>query len=131
MWETRRSIADWVYSKTQILLVILKNQSRNHVVSCVFLEVELLFHSVGCVGKQISVSHGSTESEVISLDAGLRKDGLLALDLWDLVISVSAEFVFLHCTMRVKSPHLLSTTTDSAQCTYIHSCYQSLSPHQV
>ena len=32
--------------------------------------------------KQTSVSHSSTESEVISLDAGLRMDGLLALDLW-------------------------------------------------
>ena len=38
--------------------------------------------------KQASVSHSSTESEVISLDAGLRMDGLLALDLWDLVIEV-------------------------------------------
>ena len=32
--------------------------------------------------KQTSVSHSSTESEIISLDAGLRVDGLLALDLW-------------------------------------------------
>ena len=38
--------------------------------------------------KQISVSHSSTESEIISLDAGLRLDGLLALDLWDLIVSV-------------------------------------------
>ena len=36
--------------------------------------------------KQTSVSHGSTESEVISSDAGLRMDGLLALDLWDVVM---------------------------------------------
>ena len=28
------------------------------------------------------------ESEIISLDAGLRMDGLLALDLWDIVIEV-------------------------------------------
>ena len=33
--------------------------------------------------KQSSVSHSSTESEIISLDAGLRMDGLPALDLWD------------------------------------------------
>ena len=33
--------------------------------------------------KQTSVSHSSTESEIISLAAGLRMDGLLALDLWD------------------------------------------------
>ena len=36
--------------------------------------------------KQTSVSHISTESEIMSLDAGLRMDGVLALDLWDLVI---------------------------------------------
>ena len=38
--------------------------------------------------KQTSVSHSSTESEIISLDTGLRLDGLLALELWDLVVSV-------------------------------------------
>ena len=38
--------------------------------------------------KQTSVSHSSTEAEVISLDAGLRLDGIPALDLWDLIVSV-------------------------------------------
>ena len=38
--------------------------------------------------KQTSVSHSSTESEIISLDAGLRLDGLLALELWDLIVLV-------------------------------------------
>ena len=38
--------------------------------------------------KQTSVSHSSTECEIISLDAGLRLDGILALDLWDLFVSV-------------------------------------------
>ena len=38
--------------------------------------------------KQSSVSHISTESEIISLDAGLRMYGLLALDLWDMEIEV-------------------------------------------
>ena len=38
--------------------------------------------------KQSSVSHSSTESEIISWDAGLRMDGLLAIDLWDTVIKV-------------------------------------------
>ena len=36
--------------------------------------------------KQTSVSHSSTEAEIISLDAGLRMDGIPALTLWDLVI---------------------------------------------
>ena len=38
--------------------------------------------------KQTSVSHSSTESEIISLDTGLRVDGLPALELWDLIVSV-------------------------------------------
>ena len=38
--------------------------------------------------KQTAVSHSSTQSEIISLDTGLRLDGLLALELWDLIVSV-------------------------------------------
>ena len=38
--------------------------------------------------KQTAVSHSSTESEIISLDTGLRLDGLLALELWDVIVSV-------------------------------------------
>ena len=50
-----------------------------------------MYQSVGCAKKQISVSHSSTESEIVSLDAGLRMDGLPALELWDLVIEVFRE----------------------------------------
>ena len=38
--------------------------------------------------KQTSVSRSSTQSEIISLDAGLRLDGITALDLWDLIVAV-------------------------------------------
>ena len=38
--------------------------------------------------KQTAVSYSSTESEIISLDTGLRLDGLLALELRDLIVSV-------------------------------------------
>ena len=38
--------------------------------------------------KQTLVSQSSKESEIISLDAGLRMDGIPALDLWDLVVTV-------------------------------------------
>ena len=37
---------------------------------------------------QTSVTYISTESEIISLDAGLRLDGITALDLWDLILLV-------------------------------------------
>ena len=42
----------------------------------------------GMCKKQTSVSHSSTVSEIISLDAGLRLDGIPALDLWDLIVAV-------------------------------------------
>ena len=42
----------------------------------------------GMCKKQTSVSHSSTESEMISLGAGLRMEGLPALELWDLVTEV-------------------------------------------
>ena len=38
--------------------------------------------------KQTSVTHSATESEIISLDAGLRLDGIPALDLRDLIVAV-------------------------------------------
>ena len=46
--------------------------------------------------KQTSVSHSSTESESISLDAGLRMDGISALDLWDLIVSVLGNIIQTH-----------------------------------
>ena len=44
-------------------------------------------HQMMCK-KQTSVSHSSTESEIIALDAGLRFDCFPALDLWDLIVAV-------------------------------------------
>ena len=42
--------------------------------------------------KQTSVSHSSTEAVIISLDAGLRMDGIPALDLWNLFVEVLQAF---------------------------------------
>ena len=41
--------------------------------------------------KQTAVSHSSTESEIISLDTGLRLDGLPALELF-LFLEASLKF---------------------------------------
>ena len=46
--------------------------------------------------KRTSVSHSSTESEIISLDAGLRLDGIPALDLRDLIVSVLGNTIQTH-----------------------------------
>ena len=46
------------------------------------------FVPISWMCKKQTVSHSSTESEIISLDTGLRLDGLPALELWDLIVSV-------------------------------------------
>ena len=88
MWVTQLSIVDWVHSKTQILLATLRtrNQPREGI-WCVFGSRTFVAISWMCE-KQTSVSHSSAESELISLDAGQRMDGLLALDLWVVIIEV-------------------------------------------
>ena len=45
-------------------------------------------NQVGCVRNKLQFRTVSTESEIISLDAGLRLDGIPALDLWDLIVAV-------------------------------------------
>ena len=52
--------------------------------------------------KQTAVSHSSTESEIISLDTGLRLDGLPALELWDLIVSVFGNVS--HISDRTEQP---------------------------
>ena len=52
--------------------------------------------------KQTAVSHSSTESEIISLDTGLRLDGLLALELWDLIVFVFGNIS--HISDRTEKP---------------------------
>ena len=63
------------------------SQSTSGGVLCIFGSRTFVPISWMCK-KQASVSHSSTESEIISLDAGLRMDGSLPLDLWDVVIEV-------------------------------------------
>ena len=54
---------------------------------CVFVSHTFVPISWMCK-KQTSVSHSLTEAETVSLDAGIRIDGIPALDLWDLVFEV-------------------------------------------
>ena len=87
LWETRHSIADWVCFNTQTLLGTLRTRNQPQVESCVFSEVEQLFQFLD-VQETNCCLHSSAESEIISLDAGLRMDGLPAHDLWDILIEI-------------------------------------------
>ena len=63
--------------------------------------------------KQTSVSHSSTTSEVISLDVGLRMDGLFALDLWASVIepnTLATRKIGAVLDSRTKTQHVTENT---------------------
>ena len=61
------------------------SKSTSGEILCIFGSRTFVLISWTCK-KQTSVCHRSKESDIISLDAGLRMDGIPALDLWDVVI---------------------------------------------
>ena len=88
MWEKLQNNADWDCFKTPILREIFEDsESTSAGTLCVFGGHTFVPVSWMCK-KQTSVSHSSTGSEIISLDAGLRMDGIPALDFWDLIVTV-------------------------------------------
>ena len=83
------------------------SKSTSGVLLCIFGSRTFVPISWVCK-KQTSVSHSSTEAEIISLDAGLRMNGLPALDLWDLVKDVFFS-----------SPNQLNNTKDQEQVKHV------------
>ena len=89
--KSHRYFREWVvrhFGREQSSHKILRIQNLHQMEHCAFLEVIHLFQWVGCARNNLQFSHSSTESEIISLDAGLRLDGIPALDLWDLIVEV-------------------------------------------
>ena len=80
MWETLPNNADWDCFNFAGDLEDSKSTSGGTL--CIFGSHTFVPISWMCK-KQTAVSHSSTESEIISLDTGLRLDGLPALELWD------------------------------------------------
>ena len=88
MWATLLRIVDWVSSPDPDFAGDLEDsKSTSGRVLRVFGSGTFV-PVIWMCKKQTSVSHSSTESEIISLDAGFRMDGLSALDLLDMVIEV-------------------------------------------
>ena len=86
--NTAKTMQTGTVSRLRFLREILRTQNPLLEEHCAFLEVIRLFPISWMCKKRTSVSHSSTESEIISLDAGLRLDGIPALDLWDLIVLV-------------------------------------------
>ena len=88
MWVILLNNADWDCFKTLISRGGLEDsKSTSGGTLCIFGSHTFVPISWMCK-KQTAVSHSSTESEIISLDTGLRLDGLPALELGDLIVSI-------------------------------------------
>ena len=88
MWVILPNNADWDCFKTLTSREILKILNLLLEEHCAFFRSHTFVPISWICKKQTAVSHSSTESEIISLDTGLILDGLLALELWDLIVSV-------------------------------------------
>ena len=88
MWVILLNSADWDCFKTLTSRVILKIRNPLLEENCAFFGSHTFVPISWMCKKQTAVSHSSTESEIISLDTGLKLDGLLALELWDPIVSV-------------------------------------------
>ena len=88
MWVILPNNADRDYFKTLTSQEILKIQNPLLEEHCAVFGSHTFVPTSWMCKKQTAVSHSSTESEIISLDTGLRLDGLPALELWDLIVSV-------------------------------------------
>ena len=80
MWETLQNNTDWDRFKTPILQEILRTQKSTSGGTLCGFGIHTFVPISWMCKNQTSVSHSSTESEIISLDAGLRLDGIPALD---------------------------------------------------
>ena len=88
MWEILPNNADWgLFQDSNFAGDLEDSKSTSGGTLCIFGSHTFVPISWMCK-KQTAVSHSSTESEIISLDTGLRLDGLPALELWDLIVSV-------------------------------------------
>ena len=93
IWKTQNRLED--------------SKSTSGGVLCIFGSHTFVPRSWMCKN-QTSVLHSSTESEIISLDAGLRMDGIPARDLWDLVIEVLHPFSNEPKKSKENVPHVIS-----------------------
>ena len=88
MWVILLNNADWDCCKIPTLQEILRTENPLLEEHCAFFGSHTFVPISWMCKKQTWVSHSSTESEIISLDAGLRLDGIPALDSSDLIVSV-------------------------------------------
>ena len=88
VWNTAQQCRSGLCQDSDFAGDLEDSKSTSGGTLCIFGSHTFAVPISGMCKKQTCVSHSSTESEIISVDAGLRMDVIPALDLWDLVIDV-------------------------------------------
>ena len=88
MWEPLRQNAGWDCFRTDFAGDLEDSKSTSGGLVCIFGSHHTFVPKSWMCKKQTSVSHSSTEAEILSLVASLRMDGIPALDLSELVVEV-------------------------------------------
>ena len=111
MWVILQNNADWdCFQDSDFAGDLEDSKSTSGGTLCIFGSHTFVPISWMCK-KQTSVSYSSTESEIISLDAGLRLDGLPALELRDLIVSVFGSMT--QTTERTGRPVIIDRSQKS------------------
>ena len=88
MWVILLNSADWeLFQDSDFAGDLEDSKSTSGGTLCIFGSHTFVPISLMCK-KQTAVSHSSTESVINFVDPGLRLDGVPALELWDLIVSV-------------------------------------------
>ena len=121
MWVILPNNADWDCFKDSDFAGDLEDsKSTSGGTLCIFGSHTFVPISWMCK-KQTPVSHSSTESEIISLDTGLRLDGIPALDFWDLIVSVLGNTI--QTPERPGRPFVKDKGEESHQCFCSWKCF--------
>ena len=86
MWVILLNNADWDFQDSDFAGDLEDSKSTSGGTLCIFGSHTFVPITWMCK-KRTAVSNSSTESAIISLDTGLRIDGLFALELWGLIVS--------------------------------------------
>ena len=97
MWVILQNNADWdCFQDSDFARDLEDSKSTSGGNIMCFWKSYICSNKFWCVRNKLQFRTSSTESEIVSLDAGLRLDGIPGLDVWDLIVLVLGNTIQNH-----------------------------------
>ena len=117
MWEIKLKTATLALFEDAFFVVDLQESLSHHQEEVRVFFGSRTFDPISWIcKKQSAMSHSSAELEIISLDAGLRMDGLPALHFWECVWETST------CTPDRRNSKLMRNDSDTNSDSHVEDC---------